>query len=456
MGKGLTGLVVGGGGREAMYGRVLSDSPHFGRVIMNPGNGGSHVYAEQSSRKIDYDNGAKDWIRFLKSECVDIVVSGSETDLVKGLGDIVRAEGIGFVGVSGAAAKFEGSKIFATRFRDQMDIPQSNFEVFDSEDYAKSIIKLMDYGKARFNEQDTKGLVLKLDGLAGGKGAIVCRSLDEFNEGIITLIAMSKLKPKIVVEDFVEGVEISLTAAIYKDGSYDLLSFAQDYKPEGVGDTGRNTGGMGAITFDLTNRLLNETFRKRIIEKTIESAHRIGRPLDGGILYVGIIVEPNLNVNVLEFNIRGGDPEIPVLLKRMKGDPAEMFLALAHGETYRSKNIKEQVALVVMAANGYPGAYSHSVGKQILGIDEASTVPNGFLNIAGTTFDPGSSPDLSTYYVAGSRNLHCGGIGANTVEALRVSYEVASKIESNGLFMRPDIGCNFKKLRALDEMGVKK
>lgn len=436
-------LVIGKGGREADMGKGMSESPMGDQVWMAPGNGDSPSYSKTTDVGIDYPHCRK-FISFLKEKDIGLVVTGSETDLVKGIADRVRMHGIDCMGMGGGAAEFEGNKAFASDFRDARGIPQPGFEIFDSGDMEKNVEAAKEYGIKRF-ENGAKGLVPKFAGLAGGKGAIVTRNLQEYMKALKSMPGFVKGgMTSLVVENFEQGVEVSVTVLVQDPSTYKILSYAQDYKPIGEGDIGPNTGGMGAVTLDLSADL-SSMIEDQIIRPTIAGAHKIYRPMTGGILYVGLMITPDGKPKVLEYNVRMGDPEGPVIRRRVTSDWAELMYCLARGNlddaTYTTTDAHS--ALVVMAAKGYPGTYTDSEGALITGIEDARAIPGVTVNIAGTTHK-------DIWRVEGSRNIHVIGTAATQLEALKKAYQGVAKIESEGLIYRRDIGCNLEKIAELN------
>ena len=430
--------VVGSGGREAEIARTLSQSNDFDRVFVAPGNGGTREYAERMEVTPSYPH-PQEFIDHLIEKQVRLVVGGSETDLVQGLGDHVRMNGLKFAGVSQAAARLEGDKAFASQFRKAYQIPQPDFKIFDSGSFQVNRSKAIDFGQSQFKSGVEK-LVVKYPGLAGGKGVKITNDLNEFGTALTDLFIYGGDKTGFVVEEFVAGPEVSLTVLVQNSVNYKILSCSQDYKRAGEGDTGLNTGGMGAVTVDLPQSLMRKIDEK-IIKPTIWGAEEIGGPIDRGVLYIGLIFDSQGNPSVLEYNMRFGDPETQVIVPRIKSDLGEALCYLASGANvaWDLEMHTDHFATVVLAAKGYPGDYSASQGKLIQGI-EAARKTGAIVNIAGTTFDG------ENYLVKGSRVLNITGQGKTQEEAIAAAYNGVEKITSSGLKYRPDIGCNLPKL----------
>jgi phosphoribosylamine--glycine ligase len=436
--KSINTLVVGSGGREATFERLLLESEIISNVIMAPGNGGSQW---REDIKPDYPDCTK-FIAYLREKNIGIVVSGSETDLVKGLGDRLREANIPFVGASQAAAMFEGSKVLSAKFRHANGIPQARFQIFEEPTYDANVSAALDYGEMRF-DQGAKGLAVKLDGLAGGKGVVVAIGPEEYQKAFAELRKHASANSKIVIEDLLSGPEVSVTVLVQSPDVYKVLSFSQDYKRAFDGDKGLNTGGMGAATIDLPSKLVGEIDRL-IIKPTIIGAEKAGRSMRGSILYIGLMITPE-GPKVCEYNMRAGDPETQVVFPRYAGDVGRLLYALATGnlETQTAGNRKEHFVTIVMAANGYPEDYKASEGKTIMGIEDARKIEGVWVNVAGTEW-------IGQYQVVkGSRNLNVCASGDIHADALAKAYRGVSRIKSEGLFNRNDIGCHLAEIEAL-------
>jgi len=269
--------VLGGGGREALSALLLSRSAIIGDVYVGPGNGGTREFAINTPVIPDFPH-CREFIKFLKDEGIKLVVSGSENDLIKGVGDIVRMHDIDFVGASGAIAKgWEGTKGGSRDFMAAQGMPHPRYMVFDSGNFAEDVKRAMGYGESRLGYNDVEGLAIKADGTCGGKGVTLVRTMAEFEAGLNKLPEFKAAGERFVVEDIVPGVELSLTVLVGNKGEYLVLPYTQDYKPAGNGDTGGMTGGMGAVTVDIPASL-DARIRDEILIPTLEGAHRMKTP----------------------------------------------------------------------------------------------------------------------------------------------------------------------------------
>lgn len=417
-------LVVGSGGREHALVWYLARSANVERIFVAPGNAGTMSAAE------NVDIAANDvdrLVEFARDERVDVTVVGPEKPLVLGIVDRFRHEGLGIVGPTAAAARLEGSKAFAKAFMKRHGIPTAAHRTFEA-------IHLNE--AAEYVEQQGAPIVVKASGLAGGKGAIVCATIDEAHRALEAIVRDRAFGPageEVVVEEFMEGEEASVFALT--DGrDYVLLAPAQDHKPIFEGDRGPNTGGMGAYAPApvVTGERL-ERVRREIIEPTIRGMDEDGDSYTG-ILYCGLMMTPE-GPKVVEFNCRFGDPEAQVLLPLIEEDGATLFHALASGEVGKIEGRRRSgsAVCVVLASDGYPGEYE--TGMPIKGLEEASALPDVFVFHAGTKLD-----EQGRVVTAGGRVL---GVTAQAVDletALERVYEAASLISFEGMQYRRDIG----------------
>ena len=364
-------LVVGSGGREHAICWKLSLSPKLTKLYAAPGNAGMAEIAEL------VDIAARDQeglLKFCKKESMDLVVVGPEAPLVEGLVDRFQKEGIKIFGPSQFAAQLEGSKVFSKELMRKLSIPTGEFEVFDHAD------KAMDYVAK-------KGvpIVIKVDGLAGGKGVVVATSMPKAMEAIhldMVKKVFGKAGERIVVEECLEGEEASVIAMT--DGTnVKLLASSQDHKRIFEGDHGPNTGGMGAYS---PAPVMTGEVEREILEKVflpvVKEFKELGHPFKG-FLYAGIMMTSQ-GFRVLEFNVRLGDPETQAILPRLKNDLLELILAVVEerlsGQTLEWKD--EDCVCVVIAAEGYPDEYQ--TGKKISGLSIANENPDIHIFHAGT------------------------------------------------------------------------
>ena len=421
-------LVIGSGGREHAICWKLSQSPKLTKLYVAPGNAGM----EEIARLVDIP--AKDQeglLKFCKRESIDLVIVGPEAPLVEGIVDRFEKEGIKIFGPNKFGAQLEGSKAFSKQMMKKLSIPTGDFEVFDNRD------KAMDYVAK-------KGvpIVIKVDGLAGGKGVVVATSMPKAMEAIHLYMVkkvFGKAGEKIVIEECLEGEEASVIAVT--DGyAVQLLASSQDHKRIFEGDHGPNTGGMGAyspapiITLEAEKEILEKVFMP-----VVKEFQALGSPFKG-FLYAGIMMTSK-GFRVLEFNTRLGDPETQAILPRLKNDLLEIFLATVEG---RLSQIAlewkdEDCVCVVIASEGYPDSYD--VGKKITGLSAAKANPNIQVFHAGTKRQNG---DMVT---AGGRVLNVVGSGRGIFEALSRTYSAIDMIFFDKMYYRKDIG--YKAARIL-------
>ncbi|HXV18870.1 MAG TPA: phosphoribosylamine--glycine ligase [Candidatus Omnitrophota bacterium] len=414
-------LVIGNGGREHAICWKLSQSPKLTKLYCAPGNAGIGEVAE------NVDIPAKDQeglLKFCKAKGVELVVVGPEAPLVEGIVDRFEKEGIKIFGPSKFAAQLEGSKAFSKEMMKKLGIPTADFQVFTSLEPA------MDYVAK-------KGvpIVVKVDGIAGGKGVSVAQSMPKAMEAIHRAMvkkAFGKAGEKIIVEECLEGQEASVIAVT--DGmAVKLLASSQDHKRIFEGDHGPNTGGMGAYS---PTPVITDAMERDITEKVfvpiVNEMRALGHPFKG-FLYAGIMVTAD-GFKVLEFNTRLGDPETQVILPRLKNDLLEVLLATVEerlGPVHLQWS-EEDCVCVVIASEGYPEEYE--VGKRIAGI--AAAREDSHIHI----FHSGTKTQEGHLVTAGGRVLGVSGSGRGIFEALSRTYTAVDKIFFDKMYYRKDIG----------------
>lgn len=411
---------MGGGGREHALAWKLAQSPSLRKLFAAPGNPG---IAEQAACvTLDAQDHAA-VAAFCKQENIDLVVIGPEAPLVDGLADSLRADDIAVFGPSEKAAQLEGSKAFTKALCDRANIPTARYVRCSSEESALEAL-----------EQFKLPLVVKADGLAAGKGVVIAQTGDEARAAITNMFAgqFGDAGEEVVIEAFLQGEEASFFALT--DGKT-VVSFgsAQDHKRVGEGDTGPNTGGMGAyspapvLTPELTERVMAE-----IIRPTVETMAAEGTPYSG-VLYAGLMLTTD-GPQLIEYNCRFGDPECQVLMTRFEGDLAMLMLAIAEGRLNDAEppDFAEQTALVVvMATNGYPGTVDK--GGVVAGLDRARAR-------GARLFHAGTARDGAHLVASGGRVLGVTARGASVTEAQRRAYEAVDAISFPTGFCRRDIG----------------
>jgi phosphoribosylamine--glycine ligase len=414
-------LVVGSGGREHALAWAISASPLVDRLFCAPGNAGIAEEAECVAIGATDINAL---VRFCRGEQIDFVVVGPEAPLVLGLVDALEAEGIAAFGPSAAAAAIEASKAFAKDLFVRAQIPTAAYRRFRDPTAAKAFIT-------------SRGapIVVKADGLAGGKGVVVADDLDTAYQAVDAALVERRFSAaglEIVVEDFLAGEEASFFALV--DGTDALpLASAQDYKRVGDGDLGPNTGGMGAFSpSSLVTPAVEGAVMERIILPAVAAMQREGR-LFKGVLYAGLMLT-EAGPMLLEFNARFGDPECQVLMMRLMSDLLPALIA-AHDGVLKSVDLRwhaDNALCVVMAANGYPGEPQR--GGEIRGLDAAASDPKVKI------FHAGTRRDEQRLIADGGRVLGVTALGGNLAEVRDRTYAAVDRIDWPGSFCRRDIG----------------
>ena len=413
-------LLIGSGGREHALAWALARSPLLTRLLCAPGNGGIAEFAACVPLEID-DHRAV--IELCRSEGIDFVVIGPEGPLVAGLGDALGAAGLKYFGPTKVAAQLEGSKAFTKDLCREFGIPTGAYGRFIDKVTARAYLA-----------QQIGRVVVKADGLAAGKGVVVPETRAEAEAAIDACFdgAFGAAGAEVVIEAFLEGEEASFFAL--SDGTHVLpLATAQDHKRVGDGDTGPNTGGMGAYSpAPIMTPAMVERTMAEIVKPTIAAMAKRGTPFKG-VLYAGVMIGPQ-GPQLVEYNARFGDPETQALLMRLKSDLLPALLAAADGTLDRIELAwSDEVALtVVMAANGYPGAYSK--GSEIRGLGAAVEASDVQIFHAGTALSDGK------IIATGGRVLNVSALGANVHAAQARAYAAVDRIDWPDGFCRRDIG----------------
>jgi phosphoribosylamine--glycine ligase len=414
-------LVIGSGGREHALVWKLAQSDLCEKIFVAPGNAGTAD--EQKTENIDLNAEDLDGLlNFAKNKEIDLTVVGPEAPLVLGLIDLFEKNNLLCLGPNKLAAQMEGSKIFMKDVLKKGNIPTATYEVFSDPEPAREYLATCDIP-----------IVLKADGLAGGKGVIVAFSREEALEALNSLMVDQKLGSagdNLVIEEFLKGEEASFIVLCDGENVIPLAS-SQDHKQRDDGDKGPNTGGMGAYSpTPLITEELNEEIMKEIIYPTLAELNR--RNIEyKGFLYAGLMIDDQ-EIKVLEYNCRFGDPETQPILMRMKSDFLELCLKAAKQEL-KGEQIEwdERFALgVVMASKGYPEKYE--TGFPISGINEESETTK--------VFHCGTKKEGEKILSNGGRVLCVTGLGDDLDSAFEKAYEVTSKISWSGAFYRKDIG----------------
>ncbi len=414
-------LVVGGGGREHTLVWKLNQSPRVTKVYCAPGNAG--IAREADVVPIDVTD-IRALVDFAVSEGIGLTCVGPELPLTLGIVDAFEDAGLQIFGASRAAAEIEGSKVFTKDLLAKYNIPSGTYQVFDDADAARAYLK-----------EIGAPIVVKADGLAAGKGAIVCQTLEEAEEAVRLCMeerAFGDAGDTIVIEEFLEGEEASFLA--FSDGKTVLpMATSQDHKPIFDGDKGPNTGGMGAyspapvVTPELFDQAMNE-----IMIPTVQAMASEGRSYKG-VLYAGLMIKDG-KARVLEFNARFGDPEAQPLFMRLDGDLVDIMEAVID-ERLDEITLDWQddaTICVVMASGGYPGDYEK--GKVITGIDKADALTDVKVFHAGTAERNGE------IVTSGGRVLGVTARGQDIPQAIERAYEACALIKWDGAQYRTDIG----------------
>jgi phosphoribosylamine---glycine ligase len=414
-------LVIGGGGREHALCAAIARSPRVSELVCAPGNGGIAQVARcvPVSQK---DLG--DLLRVVAEERPDLTVVGPELPLALGLVDEMKRRGLAVFGPTRDAAMLETSKGFAKRFMQRHNIPTANYAVSSTKDEALGALELFHLP-----------VVIKADGLAAGKGVLICETKEEAQRAIAGLFSgqlLGSAETSVLVEECLTGEEVSFL--VLSDGKRAVpLVPAQDHKRIGEGDTGPNTGGMGVYTTDsMVDIKMQEWILHHVAQKAVDGMAAEETPFVG-VLYCGLMMTAK-GPMVLEFNARFGDPETQAILPRLESDLVEALEACVEGRLSETalRWKPGASACVVAASEGYPGSYT--VGHPITGLANASAVPDVEVFHAGTSFDG------SDYRTAGGRVLGVTATGATLKEALDSAYAAMGKISFQGMVYRRDIG----------------
>ena len=422
-------LVLGGGGREHAIVWKLVQSPLVKKIFVAPGNPGIAGVAECLPISTDKTVELADFARDSK---IDLTVVGPEAPLVHGIVDYFRSRGLVIFGPTKDAARLEGSKVFAKEFMQRHKVPTARFQVFDNLE-----------GALKFVKMTSAPLVVKADGLAGGKGAVVAKNEEEAIAAVNSMMRarlFGEAGSRILIEECLVGEEVSVLALV--DGTNFIpLSPSQDHKRAFENDEGPNTGGMGAYSpVPMLEPGLLEEISRTILEPVVRGMEKEGTPFVG-ILYAGLMLTAS-GPKVLEFNVRFGDPETQAILPRMKSDLTQLMLAAVEGKLGSASCDwdKRSAACVVLASGGYPEKYD--VGRPILGLERVADLPETLLFQAGTKLEKGK---LLTW---GGRVLNVVGLGDSLEAALERAYQAVEVVHFEGKQFRRDIGARALRHKA--------
>ncbi|MBP6040998.1 MAG: phosphoribosylamine--glycine ligase [Flavobacterium sp.] len=424
----MTILLLGSGGREHAFAWKMIQSPLCDTLFVAPGNAGTAAIANNININPTDFPAIKD---FVLKEKVEMVVVGPEDPLVKGIYDFFLNDAdlkdIPVIGPSTVGAQLEGSKEFAKEFLFRHNIPTAAYDSFTAETVEQG---------CQFLETLQPPYVLKADGLAAGKGVLIIQDLAEAKEELRNMLVHQKFgsaSAKVVIEEFLDGIELS--CFVLTDGkSYKILPTAKDYKRIGEGDTGLNTGGMGAVSpVPYVDAVLMEKIETRIVKPTIDGFQKDGIPYKG-FVFIGLINVKGEPI-VIEYNVRMGDPETEVVIPRLKTDLVELFLAVANEKLDQiSLEVDERSATTIMVVSGgYPEEFEK--GKVISGLEN---ITDSIVFHAGTKLE--NNQVLSN----GGRVLTVTSYGANFEEAIKKSYQNIAKLQFDKMYFRRDIGNDLK------------
>ena len=417
-------LLLGSGGREHALASKMLQSSKCSKLFVAPGNAGTAVIATNISIAVTDFNAIKS---IVLKEKIEMVVVGPEDPLVLGIFDFFKNDSelmhIPVIGPSKAGAQLEGSKEFAKQFMVKHKIPTAAYESFTAATVEKG---------CEFLETLQSPYVLKADGLAAGKGVLILNDLEEAKIELRNMLVHAKFgnaSAKVVIEEFLDGIELS--CFVLTDGkNYKILPTAKDYKRIGEGDTGLNTGGMGAVSpVPFADIVLLEKIKTRIVKPTVEGLQKDGIEYIG-FVFIGLIIVKGEPI-VIEYNVRMGDPETEVVVPRIKSDLVELFQAVADGKLNEvSLEIDERSATTVMiVSGGYPEEYEK--GKEISGLDK---VEGSLVFHAGTKLENGK------VVTNGGRVLAVTSFGNDFQEAIKKSYQNIDKLHFDKMYFRKDIG----------------
>ena len=414
-------LVIGAGGREHALVWKLSKSPSVRKIFAAPGNAGMSDCAECLPLAA---NKTVELADFAASAGIDLTVVGPEGPLVHGVVDYFRDRKLPIFGPTKSAARLEGSKAFAKKLMARYSVPTARFGIFQDLEEAMRHLAGCEIP-----------VVIKADGLAAGKGAIVAQTRDEAERALTGMLkekVFGEAGSQVVIEECLQGEEVSVLAMV--DGThFAVLEPSQDHKRALDGDLGPNTGGMGAYSpVPMISAEAMEQVRRKVFEPVVRGMAEQGAPFQG-ILYAGLMLTPE-GPQVLEFNVRFGDPETQAILPRLKGDLVQLMLASIQGglKGVRPEWDSRAAACVVLASQGYPGKYD--MGREITGIQDAQEILDTLL------FHAGTKKEGNRWLTVGGRVFSAVGLGESLEAALDRAYQAADKIQFQGRHFRRDIG----------------
>jgi len=420
-------LIVGSGGREHAFAWKISQSEKVERIFVAPGNAGTEGEAKTTNVDIS-PNDIDSLKKFSKSKNINLVVVGPEDPLVNGITDQFNAAGINCFGPSAEAAKLEGSKGYSKMFMQRYGIPTANFSTFDN------ICEAQDYAKDK-----AYPLVIKADGLAAGKGVVIVDAYEAASKIITEFMNEKKFGEagnKIVIEEFLTGQEVSFIVMVNGEEILPLAT-SQDHKTIGEGDKGLNTGGMGAYSpVPFVNEKLNEKIIDNVIRPTVKGLASEGIHFRG-FLYAGLMINENLEVKVLEYNCRFGDPETQPIMMRLESDLYDLIDSCFKGglDKFPIEWNSDMALGVIMSSQGYPETYE--TGMEIKGLNSINN------NIK--VFHSGTRKEDNKTLTNGGRVLCVTALGEDIQQSRDTAYSATSKINWEGCYFRKDIGFRIMK-----------
>ena len=411
--------ILGSGGREHALANQIKKSKKTDKIYCIPGNAGTGAIGENININLDDFN---EIYTFVNERQIDLVVVGPEKPLVEGISDFLKEKKIKVFGPSKRASQFEGSKTFTKNICKQYGIPTAKFEILKNLEQSIEYLKKVEFP-----------IVIKADGLAAGKGVYICKDMGNASEAVEEIFNGKFGKAeKIVIEEFLEGEEMSFF--IISDGkTFKKFNTAQDHKRVGVGDTGKNTGGMGAYTpSGLINQELENKIINKIINPTLKALNDINEEYIG-FLYAGLMIKDN-EPYLIEYNVRMGDPECQTILPLLKSDFLEIILACCDGklDEIDIQWSDKKSLCVVLCSKGYPDTYEKNI--EISGLDKLNLENDSFIFHAGTTIKNDKT------IVNGGRVLNFVSISDNYLTSRNTIIDKIEKLNWSGGFYRSDIG----------------
>ncbi|WP_295712831.1 phosphoribosylamine--glycine ligase [Mucilaginibacter sp.] len=417
-------LILGSGGRESAFAWKIAQSPKCQKLFIAPGNAGTHQYGTNVNLKVTDFEGIK---TFVIANAISLVLVGPEEPLVKGIHDFFLADeqlkNVPVVGPEQHAAQLEGSKDFSKQFMQKHNIPTAAYKTFTKDTLQEGLTYLATAGLP---------VVLKADGLAAGKGVLICLSLEEAQLELTQMLAEAKFgeaSSSVVVEQFLQGIELSVF--VMTDGTnYKILPEAKDYKRIGEGDTGLNTGGMGSISpVPFADAAYMKKVEELVIIPTVEGLKKDNIPYKG-FIFIGLMNKDG-EPWVIEYNCRMGDPETESVMRRIESDFVDLLQGVAEGNLDEKELIisPKTAATIVMVAGGYPGEYLKN--KVITGTENVRD---------SIVFHAGTSNDGENVITTGGRVLAITTLQDNMFNALQQATADASRIYYDGMYFRKDIG----------------